>query len=147
MGSAYFKLRCDILCYVVLLLLPCEQCCVTQSSFRLAPLMLCIALVIIINSRRACAARVTVVVWCVCVCVCVCHCMCVCACVCVCVCVCVLCVCVYMSVRSFLPPRASRPRNIGNVGTYGFTVKRKTFTILIFTKNSSFRNYGVVCLP
>ena len=112
MDSAYFKLRCDILCYVVLLLLPCEQCCVTQGSFRLAPLMLCIALVIIINSRRACAARVTVVVWCVCVCVCVCHCMCVCACVCVCVCVCVLCVCVYMSVRSFLPPRASRPRNI-----------------------------------
>ena len=33
-----------------------------------------------------------------------------------------LCVCVCVSVRSFLPPRASRPRNIG---TYVFTATRK----------------------
>ena len=60
----------------------------------------------------------------VCVCVCVCACVCVScpACVCVCVCVCA-CVCVCVSVRSFLPPRASRPRNIG---TYEFTATRKT---------------------
>ena len=37
---------------------------------------------IIINPRRACAARVTVVVLCVCMCVCVYVCMCVCVCVC-----------------------------------------------------------------
>ena len=51
------------------------------------------------------AARVTVVVPCVCVCVCMCMYVCV-------------------SVRSFLPPRASRPRNIG---TYVFTLARKNF--------------------
>ena len=33
-----------------------------------------------------------------------------------------------MSVRSFLPPRASRPRNIG---TYVFTVTRKTILFII----------------
>ena len=49
------------------------------------------------------AARFTVVVPCVCVCVCV-------------------CVYVCVSVRSFLPPRASRSRNIG---TYVFTGTRK----------------------
>ena len=56
---------CCILCYVVLLLLPCKQCCAVQCSFRLTPLMLCIALVI--NPRHACAARVTVLGSCVCV--------------------------------------------------------------------------------
>ena len=37
---------------------------------------------------------------------------------------CPVCMCVYVcvSVRSFLPPRASRPRNIG---TYVFTATRK----------------------
>ena len=35
-----------------------------------------------------------------------------------------LCVCVCVSVRSFLPPRASRPRNIG---TYVLTATRKNF--------------------
>ena len=35
-----------------------------------------------------------------------------------------LCVCVCVSVRSFLPPRASRPRNIG---TYVFTATWKKF--------------------
>ena len=60
------------------------------------------------------------------------------------VCLCV-CVCVCVSVRSFLPPRASRPRNIG---TYVFTATRKkTFIIVIFAKNASFRSYGVICLP
>ena len=34
-----------------------------------------------------------------------------------------VCVCVCVSVRSFLPPRASRPRNIG---TYVFTATWKT---------------------
>ena len=61
------------------------------------------------------AARVTVVVPCVCVFVCV-------------------CVCVCVSVRSFLPPRASRSRNID---TYVFTATRKkTFTIVIFAKTT-----------
>ena len=35
---------CGILCYVVLLLLPCKQCCAAQCSFSLALLMLCVAL-------------------------------------------------------------------------------------------------------
>ena len=51
-------------------------------------------LVVFINPRCACAARVTVVVP----------------------------VCVSVSVLSFLPPHASRPRNIG---TYGFTATWK----------------------
>ena len=46
-----------------------------------------------------------------------------------------------MSVRSFLPPRASRPRNIG---TYMFTTTRKTILfiyiniIVILAENASF---------
>ena len=52
-----------------------------------------------------------------------------------------VCVCVYVSVLSFMPPHASRLRNIG---TYGFTATRKN---LIFTKNVSFRSEGVICLP
>ena len=43
-----------------------------------------------------------------------------------------------MSVRSFLPPRASRPRNIG---TYVFTATRKTILfiiIVILAENASF---------
>ena len=57
------------------------------------------------------------------------------------------CGCLCMSVRSFLPPRASRPRNIG---TYVFTTTRKTLLyiiIMIFVENVSFRSYGVICLP
>ena len=56
-----------------------------------------ILLLFIFNPRRACAQRGLLL------------------CVCVCVCVCV-------SVRSFLPPRASRPRNMG---TYVITATRK----------------------
>ena len=41
-----------------------------------------------------------------------------------------VCVCVCVSVRSFLPPRASRPRNI-HVGKYVFTATRKTFIYLL----------------
>ena len=56
-------------------------------------------------------------------------------------CGCPACVCV--SVRSFLPPRASISRNIG---TYVFTATRKTLyiaiIILIFAQNASFRSYG-----
>ena len=79
------------------------------------------------------AARVTVVVpcvcvsgvlWCVCVCVCVCG-------VLWCVWCAVVCVCVCLSVRSFLPPCASR---LQNIGAYVFTMTRKTFIIVIFTK-------------
>ena len=70
-----------------------------------------------INPRRACAARGTVVVLCVCVCV---------------------------SVRSFLPPCACRSQNIG---TNGFIAMQKTFTIVFFAKNVSFRSYGIMCLP
>ena len=56
-------------------------------------------------------------------------------------------VCVY--VRSFLPPRASRSRNIG---TYVFAATRKTLLytriiIVIFAENASFRSYGIICLP
>ena len=53
---------------------------------------------------------------------------------------------VCVSVRSFLPPCASRPRNIG---TYVFTATRKTLLyiiIVIFAENASFRSYGVICL-
>ena len=58
-------------------------------------------------------------------------------------------VCVCVSVRSFLPPRTSRPRNMG---TYVFTVTQKTLLyiriiIVIFVENASFRSYGVICLP
>ena len=56
-------------------------------------------------------------------------------------CGCPACVCV--SVRSFLPPRASISRNIG---TYVFTATRKTIyigiIIVIFAENASFRSYG-----
>ena len=52
-----------------------------------------------INPWCACAARITVVVSCVCV-----------------------CVCVY--VISFLPPRTSRPQNIG---AYGFTATQRKY--------------------
>ena len=48
----------------------------------------------------------------------------------------------HVPVRSFLPPRASRPRNIG---TYLFTATRKTLLyiiILIFAENASFRSCG-----
>ena len=58
-------------------------------------------------------------------------------------CSCPVCMCVF--VRSFLPPRASRSRNIG---TYVFTASRKkTFIIVIFAKNASFRTYSIICLP
>ena len=56
-------------------------------------------------------------------------------------CCCPACVCV--SVRSFLPLRASISRNIG---TYVFTVTWKThyiaIIIVIFAENASFRSYG-----
>ena len=56
-------------------------------------------------------------------------------------CGCPACVCV--SVRSFLPPRASISRNIG---TYVFTATWKTLyigiIIVIFAENASFRSYG-----
>ena len=61
---------------------------------------------------------------------------------CVCVCVCV-CMCVCVSVLSFLPSRASRPRNIG---AYVFTATRKTLyiaiIIVIFAENAALRSYG-----
>ena len=48
-----------------------------------------------------------------------------------------------VSVRSFLPQRASISRNIG---TYVFTATRKTLyiaiIIVIFDENASFRSYG-----
>ena len=46
--------------------------------------------------------------------------------------------CVCMSVRSFLPPRASRHRNI-DVRVHRGT--ENTFIIAIFTKNARFRSY------
>ena len=68
-----------------------------------------------VNRRRGCASRVTVVVLCV-------------------------CMCVY--VISFLLPHASRPQNIR---TYVFTATQKPFITMIFTKNASFRNQGIIC--
>ena len=65
----------------------------------------------LINLRRACAARVTVVVLCVCVGVCVCVCVCVWVCVC-------------MYVRRILPPHACRFQNIGS---NGFNAMQKNF--------------------
>ena len=61
-------------------------------------------------------------------------------------------VCMYsvcLSVRTFLSPRASRPRNNNfNRCVYVFTVTRKkTFIIVIFDKNASSRSYSVICLP
>ena len=56
-------------------------------------------------------------------------------------------VCVCVSVHSFLPPRASIPRN---KGMYVFTATRKTLLyiiIVIFAENASFRSYAVICLP
>ena len=54
-----------------------------------------------------------------------------------------VCVCVCVSVRSFLPLRASISRNIG---TYVITATRKTLyigiIIVIFAENASFRSYG-----
>ena len=53
-----------------------------------------------------------------------------------------VCVCVFVSVRSFLPPRASRPRNIG---MYVFTATRKTLLyiiIVIFAENVSFTSFA-----
>ena len=76
------------------------------------------------------AARVTVFVPCVCVCVSGAHGA-------ARVTVFVPCVCVCVSVRSLLPPRASRLRSPQH---------RKT-VIVIFAKNASFRSYGVICLP
>ena len=52
-----------------------------------------------------------------------------------------------LPVHSFLPPRASRSRNIG---TYAFTATRKTLLYIIivdFAENASFRSYSVICLP
>ena len=76
----------------------------------------------IINPRRACAARVTVVVLCVCMYVCVCVC-----------------------VHSYLPPHTleSQKRD-----TNGFCAIRGSFKFFAdFPKNASFKSYGVICLP
>ena len=60
-----------------------------------------------------------------------------------------MCVCVCVSVRSFLPPRASRPRNIRNIGTYVrvHCDTGKTFIIVIFSKNGYQRNQLKVVKP
>ena len=54
--------------------------------------------------------------------------------------------CECVSVRSFLPPRASISRNIGSTGTCVFTATRKTLyiaiIIVIFAENASFRSYS-----
>ena len=43
-----------------------------------------------------------------------------------------VCVCVCVSVRSFLPPRASRPRNIG---MYVFTATRRTLLYTYYNRD------------
>ena len=80
---------------------------------------------LIINPRRACAARVTVVVLCVCMCVCMCVCVCVCP----------------------LIPAAS---HIGITKERYQRILRNTGIVLNFAdfpKNASFKSYGVICLP
>ena len=52
------------------------------------------------------------------------------------------CSCPSVSVRSFLPPRVSRSRNI-DACVHRDT--EKTFIIVIFAKNASFGSYGVRC--
>ena len=47
-------------------------------------------------------------------------------------CGCPTCLCVCVSVRSFLPPRASRPRNIG---TYVFTATRRTLLYTYYNRD------------
>ena len=62
-------------------------------------------------------------------------------------CSCPVCVCMYvcLSIRSFLPPRASRPRN--NYRYVRIHRDNETnFYNLIFAKNALFRSYGVICL-
>ena len=81
-------------------------------------------------------------------CVCVCGGGCVYVCVCVCVCV-YVCVCVCVCVRSFLPPRASRPRN-----NYRYVRVHRDTEKFIIINNRDFRekcsvqirSYGVICL-
>ena len=83
----------------------------------------------IINPRRACAARVTVIVLCVCMCVCMYVCMYVCMCVCP------------------LIPAAS---HIGITKERYQRILRNTGIVLNFSdffKNASFKSYGVICLP
>ena len=75
-------------------------------------------MIIVINPRRACAARVTVVVPYVCVC---------------------LCLCVVFCHHAHLDPeimvRTCSPRH------------GKTFMFVIFARNDSFRSYDIICLP
>ena len=74
--------------------------------------------IIVVNSQRTFAVRVTVVVSCVCVCACVHACM---------------HTCVRVSACSLVPTVSLQCRKI--------------FLILFFAKNASFRSYGVVQLP
>ena len=81
----------------------------------------------IINPRRACAARVTVVVLCVCMYMYVCMYVCVCVCP--------------------LIPAAS---HIGITKERYQRILRNTGIVLNFAdfpKNASFKSYGVICLP
>ena len=83
----------------------------------------------IINPRRACAARVTVVVLCVCMCVCVYVCMYVCMCVC---------------------PLIAATSHIGITKERYQRILRNTGIVLNFAdfpKNASCKSYGVICLP
>ena len=98
--SSFLALSCICCCCCIYLYILCHYFCFTLCT-SCAPISGAIEM-------KLCSCPV-------CVCVCVCLCVCVCVSVCVCVYVCV-------SVRSFLPPHASRPRNIG---TYVFTATRK----------------------
>ena len=78
----------------------------------------------IINPRRVCAARVTVVVLCVCM---------------------YLCVYVCMCVHSYLPPHTLESQKRDTK-----LILRNTGIVLNFAdfpKNASFKSYGVICLP
>ena len=90
----------------------------------------------VINPRRACTARVTVVVLCVCMCVC----MYVCMCVCMYVCMCVLYVCPLIPAASYIGITKERyQRILCNTGI--------VLNFTDFPKNVSFKSYGVICLP
>ena len=93
--------------------------CSPNTCSQIAP-RVC-TLVLFINPRRACAARVTVVVLCVCMYVCMCVCP--------------------------LIPAAS---HIGITNERYQRILRNTGIVLNFAnfpKNASFKSYGVICLP
>ena len=97
------------------------MCFPVSNYHAILLIVLCntVLLIFIINPRRACTARVTVVVLCVCMCVCVYVCMCVCVYVCM-----YVCVYVCMCVHSYLPTHTSESQK---TDTNGFCAIQGSF--------------------